>query len=37
MISRIISWIQTHFLFAYFLEHVRLFLDENVDEEYGQY
>ena len=35
IIDRIISWIQMQlFFFAYFLEHIVLFLENNADEEY---
>ena len=34
MINHVISWIQTHLLFCFFLEYVLLFLDDNMDEEY---
>ena len=33
MISHATSLKQTYFFFAYFLEYVLLFLDDNVDEE----
>ena len=34
MINRIIWWIQKYMFFAYFLEYVLLFLDDNVNKEY---